>query len=253
MLRERDAVIHDLRNKISYLESEINSERNNNELQKLKEYVVELEEKLNHEKDDTIKLGNMLSEKDDLINEMSMHIKEKNAHLESLKNKSKTMIPKSEVEKLENQIFELNQEKHEFQRQTEKLEKDFGLLKELHSTMESNQNNLQSELAQKELESGQKISDLERILHLKEDELCKINQHLERASGIHNEEIDRVRRNAEAEANRFQKAKMDFEEEIEQLRNEVNQLDKIIQDKDQVISDLRNYGRREGSAFGCNN
>ena len=242
LLQQKDAIIEAQARQIEHVQGELDN-RPGDELEELGQSVMDLEQKWSIEKEHVRKLSDLVSEKDQLVNEMSSRLKEKNALIEKMQEEQRGTVKREEVESLRMRLVELERENRKLNEQNTELEMQNDELETLRRESQSDLERLTGQLENLKSKMRSDIEDREKGFREEERKVKELTRVLANKDKEFELNLGQLQQQADMRMSRMKRTEMDLEEEIQNLKHEVEQLDKIIDEKDQVIMDLRRKAR----------
>lgn len=258
LLGERNRIIQLKDKEIIKIKEEMEILTNSNEIERLNNAYLEMKNKFNLEKNNVIKLGDILGEKDELIKQTSSRIHEKNSIIEKFQNDLRNSVSKEEWNSLQNKMQKFIQENSELTKKIKKFQHENTRLKNLQINYEKNQINLQNDLNESQIKKNETMDNMEKLekeLEKKRDELKNMREYIDNMQNLQNKRnIDstQLEKEMETQINHYNQMQNDLKEEINRQKLELEKLYNIIDEKDEIIrkfdnqsNDYDSFGQEE--------
>ena len=245
-LLARDGVIKKQNQEIGKMKEEMEILQNSNEIERLNNAYLEMKTKFNLEKDNVIKLGDILGQKDELIKETSSRIHQKNSIIEKFQNDLRNSVSKEDWNSLQNKMEDFIKQNAELSRKIKQFQHENQRLQNLQASFQKNQENLQNDLKLSQIKENETIESMEKLkreLQNKSDELAKMREYIQNMQNLQNKrnmDSSRLQKEMETQIDYFKQMQIDLKGEIERLKLELERLDSVIDEKDEMIRKLEN-------------
>jgi chromosome segregation ATPase len=238
-LHSKESEIRANRQEIENLESELDRVSNTEQVDDLMISITELEKKWDFEKGHVRKLSELVTQKDDLVAEMSSRIKEKNIIIDKMNQELKDRVPKDKLIQMSGEIEDLRNENSLIRNENEMLKNQIQQLEEIRKKSEIDTERVKNENDQIINNYVEQIKNLERLLTEKENQFNKLKKILEDKQMEWERTLDQIHRDKEAQSNKLKRIHLEHEEDIQNLRRDIEQLEKIIDGKDEIIMEMK--------------
>jgi chromosome segregation ATPase len=191
-------------------------------------------------------LSELVTQKDDLVAEISGRLKEKSIMIDKLNAELKERVSQTEMVNLEEEIERLRKENDVLRRENEglgtendRLRNDNIGFEKMRKEMEKEIDRLQRELGTIRESNMDEMGKMEEMVKDKEDQMRKLKLFWENRKGQWETSMEETQREMEAMSNRLKRIHLDHEEDVQNLRGDIEQLEKIIDGKDELILEMK--------------